>query len=181
VTNPIYSQFICCPAILRDADTPRGWEFSFIIPGIEVSFPCNNDIRQDCIPNGTDCLDNCNPFPITRLDRLCFCPSVGACHNYSSRNNSYHKASLVEVIDIRLTNRVLGNCILHKLKPAPNNLWIFVFSPLIVVLPLKTCLELWSSSYKIPSLSWSDAFALTRRDNAICYFFYNTKSRRESF
>jgi hypothetical protein len=117
-----------------------------------VSFPCNNNIRQDCIPNGTDCLDNCNPFPITRLDRLCFCLSVRACYNYSSRNNSYYKASLVEVIDICLANRVLSNCILHKLKLALNNLWIFVFSPLIVVLPLKTYLELWLLLYKIPSL-----------------------------
>jgi hypothetical protein len=42
VTDPIYSQFIRCPAILRDAGAPTQWEFNFVVPRIEVSFPRNN-------------------------------------------------------------------------------------------------------------------------------------------
>jgi hypothetical protein len=83
VTNPINSQFIRSLAILRDASAPTGWEFSFVVPGTEVIFPCNNDIRRDCVAHGIDGLDDCNLFPITRLDLLCLYMPVRACHDYT--------------------------------------------------------------------------------------------------
>jgi hypothetical protein len=83
VTNLINSQFIRSPAILRDASAPTGWEFSFVVPGTEVIFPCNNDIRRDRVAHGIDGLDDCNPFPITRLDLLCLCTPVRACHDHA--------------------------------------------------------------------------------------------------
>jgi hypothetical protein len=87
-----------------------------------VSFGRNNQERRDRVTRRADGLDNCNLFPITRLGLLCLSPAVRACHDYSCRDLAYYKPGLVEVIDIRVNNRVFGNCIPYKLKPAPNNL-----------------------------------------------------------
>jgi hypothetical protein len=146
-----------------------------------VIFPYYNDIRRDRVPYRTNSLDNCNLFPIARLYLLYLCPTIRACYDHSYRNNTHYKAGLVEVVDIRLINRVFRDYVFYKLKPAPNHLWIFVFGPLVIIFPLKTRPKLWSSSYKIPSPARSDAFAITRRDNSIYYIFHNTESRRKSF
>jgi hypothetical protein len=181
MTNPIYSQFICSPAILRDSSPLTGWEFSFVVPRIEVIFPCKNNERQDRVTYRIDSLDNCNLFLITRLNLLCFCLPVRACHDHSCQNNAYHKPGLVKVIDILITDLIFHNCVVHKLKSTSNYVWIFIFGPLIFVFLLKTCPEFLLSLYEISSLSWSDAFSITRRDDTICYIFYNTQPRRKSF
>ena len=144
-------------------------------------FPRYNKKRRDRVTYRTDGLDYCNLFPITRLGLLGLCPTIRACYNHSGRDNAYYKPSLVEVVDIRLADRILSDCILHKLESAPNYLWIFAFSPLVIVFPLKTRSELWSSSHKVFSLAWSDAFALMRREKSICYIFYYSEPRRKPF
>ena len=120
MTNPIYGQFIRSPAILRDSSPLTGWEFSFVVPGIEVIFPRNNDKWRDRVTHGIDGLDYCNPFPITRLYLLCFRPSVRTCHDYSRWNNAYYKSSLVKIINIYILNPILRNYLLYKYKPALN-------------------------------------------------------------
>ena len=57
-------------------------------------------------------------------------------------DNAYHKASLVEVIDIVIQDPIFGLYIPYKVKPLPNGLSIFVFSSLVVVLAGITRIEL---------------------------------------
>jgi hypothetical protein len=87
-----------------------------------VIFPYYNDIQRDRVPYRTNSLDNYNLFPITRLYLLCLCLTIRAYYDYSYGNNTYYKAGLVEVVDIRLTNRVFRDYVFYKLKPALNHL-----------------------------------------------------------
>jgi hypothetical protein len=146
-----------------------------------VILPRYNKKRRDRITHRIDSLDYYNPFPITRLDLLCLFPAIRACYNYSGGNNAYYKPSLVKVIDIRLLDRIFRNYILYKLELPSNYSWIFALSPLVIVFTLKTRIELWLSSHKIPSPVLSDASSVTRCENSIYYIFHNTKPRGESF
>ena len=85
-------------------------------------FPYYNKKRRDRVTYRTNSLDYYNLFPIIRLGLLSLCPTIRAYYNYSSRDNAYYKPSLVEVIDIRLIDRILSNYILYKLELASNHL-----------------------------------------------------------
>ena len=80
-----------------------------------------------------------------------FCKHVNRPQNLSwrailmlgSRDDAHLKPCLVEVVDVRLLDTVLRDCVPHKRKPAANNIWIFALGPLVVVFPIKTRGGLW--------------------------------------
>src|SRR4030081_2351498 len=98
-----------------------------------------------------DALDNSGQFPVSWLHRFGLSTSFCACHNCCGGNLAHQKHGLVEVVDVGLHDTVLCNCILHKHIPATNNSWIFAFGSLVVVFPIKACLQLWMASNK----AWS--------------------------
>ena len=80
------------------------------------------------------------------------------CYSYlrSCEDGAYYKPSLVEIVDIVIYNTVLGLGILYKCKLIANNLWIFAFSPLVVVSIRITRTELWLTFDEVVSLELAD-------------------------
>ena len=70
-------------------------------------------------------------------------------------DNTYYKASLVEVIGIIIQDPIFGLYILYEVKLLPNSLLIFVFSSLVVIFVVITCLELWLALDKVGGLMYS--------------------------
>jgi len=56
---------------------------------------------------------------------------------YTCEDNAYYKPSLVEVVDVVVYDTIFGLDVSYECKPLANDLWIFVFSPLVVV---STCI-----------------------------------------
>src|SRR5450432_3978519 len=77
-----------------------------------------------------------NLFSIARLDCNRSVASLSTSYNLCSRYNPHLKAYFIKVVYILLFNTVLGNYILHQPKPVSNNLWIFAFGSLVVVLAI---------------------------------------------
>src|SRR5450432_4943309 len=78
----------------------------------------------------------CNPFSITRLDCNRSITSFYTSNHLCSRYNPHLKAYFIKVVYILLFNTILGNNILYQPKPVSNNLWIFAFGSLVVVLTI---------------------------------------------
>jgi len=89
-----------------------------------------------------DVLNHSDLFPIARLYGFNFPILVVQCHNKDGYDLAYEKAYLVEIPDIGLYNTIFSNHILEKSKPNPNNLWIFVLNPLIIVQTIPAYMEL---------------------------------------
>jgi len=69
-----------------------------------------------------DTLDHSDPFLIARLYGFSFLMPVVRYYNKGGCNLAYEKVYLVEVLNVGLYNIMLGNHILEKSKPNPNDL-----------------------------------------------------------
>ncbi len=74
-----------------------------------------------------------NPFSIAKLYNFNFLIPVIQHYNKDRYNLTYKKAYLVEVPNVGFYNIIFSNHILKISKPSPNDLWIFVLDPLIIV------------------------------------------------
>ncbi|KAJ0126510.1 Acyl-coenzyme A oxidase 1 [Fusarium oxysporum f. sp. albedinis] len=128
---------ICRPyACLIELEVDR--ERAILIPRREVKLTRDNDERRQPPSLGTDALDHCNPFPVSGLSQFRVRAPFRACDDHTRRDHSHHKASLVKVVDIGHLDAIFGDCVLHKDKPATNDLWIFAFGSPVVISPKTT-------------------------------------------
>lgn len=67
VLNPLKTRLVVGPAISGCSDSPVAREVAFLIPAGEVILACDHDKRLDRPPFRIDGLDDCNPFPVSRL------------------------------------------------------------------------------------------------------------------
>ncbi len=87
-------------------------------------------------------MDHNDPFSIVKLYSFNFPMPIVQRYNKDGRDLAHKKTYLIEILDIGLYNTIFGNHILEKSKPNPNDLWIFVLDPLIIVQTISTYTEL---------------------------------------
>src|SRR3954471_3233913 len=97
--NPIDTNTVISPARIGKINRPIRRERAVAIPAFEVHFPCNNYVRRNGIAARLHSLDNCNPFPITRLDLLRPPATIRRSNNEGRRDLAHQKPSLVEIPD----------------------------------------------------------------------------------
>src|SRR6266699_3260583 len=114
-----------------------------------------------------DTLDYSDLFPIARLYGFSFLTPVVRRYNKGGCDLAYEKACFVEILDVGLYNTMFGNYILEKSKPSPNDLWIFVLGPLVIVRTIPICTELWLSFDEVGSLTRSDICCIACRQQSV--------------
>jgi hypothetical protein len=80
-----------------------------------------DNIRRNTLAARIGALDHSNLLATSRLNYLRIYTPLCYCDDYSATNNAYYKAYLVEVIDIRLDDPILRDCIAHEVKLGLNN------------------------------------------------------------
>ena len=105
---PVETNLVGSPAILACVDSPFGLEPAVLVPGEEVVFSLDGEVRRHDPAVRTHSLDHPNPLSIARL--LCTRPAtaIGACHDLCTRKDAHLEPGLVEVVDIRILDRVLS-------------------------------------------------------------------------
>ena len=114
------------------------------------------DKRRDALTVRTDALDHGNLFAITRLDFLPLSGIISTGYDHCRCDLTYHKASLVKVINVLILGTVFRLQAHEKREPARDLLSVFAEGPLIVVCTRKTRPEV--------SLSLNEVRGLTRPD-----------------
>ena len=179
--DPVYTSLIRYPTIFSDSDRPVRWETAVFVLRCKVIFTRHNDKRWNRPALRIDALNYRYPFPITRLHLFGPDTPVRAYHDDCGRDNAHHKPSFVKVVDIRIVDAVLRDCVPYQRKPATNDSWIFTLSPLIVVLPLEMCVELWAALDKVISLTRPNAWRVAYREKSVRYISHYIHPGRESF
>ena len=142
VLDPFQASLVRCPTVFGCRDDLVLWQWAVLILRGEVMLALDDDKRRDRPASSIDTLDYCCPLAIARLLRLCPTTPFEACNNHCSRDDAHLKPSLVKVVDIRLLDAVLRDCVPYKRKLAANDLWIFTLGPLVVVFPIETRVDL---------------------------------------
>ena len=70
VLQPLQTKRIVCPSILRDRELPITRYICLLILYRDVNTALVDNEGGDCIPSSTNALDYCNPFTVTRLNKL---------------------------------------------------------------------------------------------------------------
>jgi hypothetical protein len=80
----------------------------------------------------THILDHCHLFPIARLKLLALAMSISIRNNYITTNNTYHKACLIEVVEVRVLDCICAH-IGYQPEPHAYKVWIFTGGSLEVI------------------------------------------------
>jgi hypothetical protein len=140
----------------------------------------NNKKRRETPPFAIDALNRRRPFSIARLNCLALSKSIGTCHYHKCADNTYHKASLVEVVEVAVIDAVLRPHVVHKLKPCANKLWIFAEGSLKAVCAIETRLEFWLSLDELLGPVFADVSAVASREKQIGHIFNASMSGHNS-
>ncbi|KAJ0133631.1 hypothetical protein HZ326_23300 [Fusarium oxysporum f. sp. albedinis] len=65
--SPLEAQFVICPAIWACCNNPIAREVTFSVPVGKMILACTNDEWRNRLAFYINRLDDCNPFPISRL------------------------------------------------------------------------------------------------------------------
>ena len=156
VFDSFETEFIYNPTIFVCFNDLIGWVKIVTILIFQMILAYYNDKWRYRLIIRIDILDYNNLFLIARLYSFSFLTPVVRCYNKSRYDLAYEKACLVEILDVGLYNIIFGNYILKKLKPNPNNLWIFVLGLLIIVRTISTYTEFWLLFDEVENPTQSD-------------------------
>ena len=132
--QPPEAYFISCPAVLAYTNCPIQWYYPILVPSCLVHYCLKDNKRWDCKASRTDCLNYGNPFMVTWLRCLWFPSPVCPCNYLCCSNYTHLEASLIEIVGIVIKDAVFSSCILYALKLGLDQLRIFTFRSLVVVL-----------------------------------------------
>ena len=102
VFQPFQTRLIICPTIIRRFNNPIVREVSFRVPVREVVDALNDEEWRDTPTFAIDRNNRYRPFSIAWLNCFTFATSIGTRNNHSRADYPHHKASLVEVVEIRI-------------------------------------------------------------------------------
>ena len=106
--------------------------------------------------------------------------SIGTRNNYTTTNDIHHKTGLVEVVEVRVFDRILLPYIIYQSEPRLYKLRIFTEGPLFVVDTRKSRLKLKTPSYKtLCPVNAGRAF-VTYCEEKISHIFHSSDSGRKS-
>ena len=166
------TEFIRSLAILVYLNNLIGRKEIITISIFKIILTCYNNKQKHRSTIRIDILNHNDPFLIARLYSFNFPTPVVQYYNKDGYNLAYKKTYLVEIPDIGLYNTIFNNHILEKSKLNPNNLQIFVLSPLVIVQTIPTYTELWLSFNKVRSSTQSDIRRVVYRQQSVGYIFY---------
>ncbi len=112
----------------------------FRILASEVEAALNYQERRHYIAVASDATNRYRLFSIPRLNSLWFSNPIRARNHYPRPYHTYHKASLVEVIEVAIEDAVFRSHISHQSELWLNNCRIFAEASLVVVDAIETCL-----------------------------------------
>ena len=136
---------------------PFRLESAVLVPGEEVVFPLDDEVRRHDPAIRAHGLDHHNPLPIARLLRTRPTAAFPTCHDLSTGKDAHLEPYLVEVVDVPLLDRVLVNDVSYKPKLRVYYVGIFASGPLVIDLTSKTRCKLVMSVHELVRLSGSDA------------------------
>ena len=111
---------------------------------------------------------NCySPFPIAWLKNLASTLLIGTCNDHTAADNAHYKASLVEVVEVRIVDCILRIHVVYQPKLRVYKLRIFIEGPLLVVGTRQTLLELRAALHKAVCLLLAGRFPITRHEKEI--------------
>ncbi len=139
--DPFETEFIRSPTILACLNDSIGQKRVVAISIFKMVLTYYNNKWKYRLTIRIDVLDHSDPFSIAKLYSFSFFIPVVQYYNKSRCNLTYKKAYLVEILNIGLYNIILGNYILEKSKPSPNDLWVFALGSLIIVQTIPTYTE----------------------------------------
>ena len=140
--DPFETEFIRSPTILVYPNNLIERARVVTISILQIILACYNDKWRHRPTIRIDTLDHSDLFPIARLYSFNFSTPVVRRYNKDRYNLAYEKACLIEVLNVGFYNIIFDNHILEKSKPNPNNLWIFVLGPLIIIQTVLIYIEL---------------------------------------
>ncbi len=161
--DPFETEFIHSPTILVCPNDPIGRIGVIAISILQMILTYYNDKWRYRLTIKIDTLNYNDPFPIAKLYNFNFPMPVIQCYNKSGCNLAHKKACFIEVSDVGFYNTMFGNYILEKLKPNPNDLWIFVLGPLVIVQTIPMYTELWLSFDEVGSSTRSNTYCIIYR------------------
>ena len=86
-----------------------------------MDFACEDDIQRDTLAACIGTLNHTGPLPITWLGYLCFGMPLGYRNDHSTTDNAHYKACLVEIVDFRLDDAVIGDCVVYEVESSLGN------------------------------------------------------------
>jgi hypothetical protein len=101
-------------------------------------------------------------------------------YNELSRNLANHKASLVEVVEVLITDAVLSLCLLYELKPVLDEDRILTQSSPPIVRLVETRRKAVCTLDKVARLADANATCTARSEQLISYITYSCVRRRKS-
>jgi len=132
-----------------------------------VVFALEDQVQRYYKAIAANTLNCCSPFPIARLKNLTSALSIGTHNDHATADNAHYKASLVEVVEVRVLDPILLPHVVHQPEPRVYKLGIFVEGPLLVVGTQQTLLELRATLYEAVCPLLAGRFRATRRKEEI--------------
>ena len=134
MANPFQASLIICPPIGSGFDNPVAWKVGLWVPVGEMVGTLDDQERREAPPFGINTFDCRSPFPIARLDGLTSAVSIGASnYHWGAANDAHHEASLIEVVEVAISNAVLRPHVVNQLEPRANEFRILAGSSLEIV------------------------------------------------
>ena len=115
-------EFIRSSTILVCLNNPIGQKKVIAISIFEMVLIYYNNKWKHRPTTRINTLDHSNPFPIIKLYSFNFSTPVVRYYNKNRYDLTHKNAYLVEIPNIGFYNTMLGNYILEKSKPNPNDL-----------------------------------------------------------
>lgn len=137
-------------------------------------FPRQNNVRRNCITVRPNTLKYGRPFSIALLYSSWSSASVGRSNNHFRQYSAHYKTSLVEVVNIFLSNPIKGYCLLYELKPLLICIRIFAKDTLVIDSSVETRTKGRLSSYEVRSPIDADRGRVAYAQQRIRHIFNTT-------
>ena len=179
VLDPIDANAVICPTGFWEINYLFRWKRAVTVPALKVGFTYNYQIWRDDFIIWPYSLNCCNPFPITRLDLLCPTIAFRWGDNKGRQDLAHQKPCLIKVPDVWLKDPMFHDCVVKKVKPHVNYLWIFAFGPLVVIQTWLMYLEYWLPLYEAWSPAWSNVWCTMHLSKQVSHIFHHAQSWRK--